>query len=85
LGGLLGAVLPFNTKGIDFAMTAFFVVIFVEQWKSNKNHIPALTGLIGSAVCLIVFGASNFILPSMFVIVLVMTVFRKKLEPEMKG
>lgn len=85
LGGLLGAVLPFNTKGIDFAMTAFFVVIFVEQWKSNKNHIPALTGLIGSAICLIVFGASNFILPSMFVIVLVMTVFRKKLEPEMKG
>ncbi len=82
LGGLLGSILPFNTKGIDFAMTALFVVIFVEQWKSNKNHVPALTGLVGSAVCLLIFGTSNFILPSMAVIVLVMTVFRKNLEEE---
>lgn len=82
LGGLFGSILPFNTKGIDFAMTALFVVIFVEQWKSNKNHVPALTGLIGSAVCLLIFGTSNFILPSMAVIVLVMTVFRKNLEEE---
>lgn len=82
LGGLLGSVLPFNTKGIDFAMTALFVVIFVEQWKSSKNHIPALTGLVGSALCLLIFGASNFILPSMIVIVLIMTVFRKNLEED---
>ena len=82
LGGLLGSVLPFSTKGIDFAMTALFVVIFVEQWKSSKNHIPALTGLVGSSLCLLIFGVSNFILPSMIVIVLIMTVFRKNLEED---
>jgi len=82
LGGLLGSVLPFSTKGIDFAMTALFVVIFVEQWKSSKNNIPALTGLVGSSLCLLIFGVSNFILPSMIVIVLIMTVFRKNLEED---
>lgn len=80
LGGILGSILPFNTKGIDFAMTALFVVIFVEQWKSSKNHIPALTGLIGSALCLAIFGASNFILPAMILIVIIMTVCRGRLE-----
>lgn len=80
LGGILGSILPFNTKGIDFAMTALFVVIFVEQWKNCKNHIPALTGLIGSALCLAIFGASNFILPAMILIVIIMTVCRGRLE-----
>lgn len=73
LGGIAGSLVPFNTKGIDFAMTALFVVIFVEQWQSCENHLPAVAGVASSLLCLIVFGASNFILPSMVVIVLILT------------
>ncbi len=72
LGGLVGSLVPFNTKGIDFAMTALFAVIFTEQWESNKNHMPALTGLAISLLCLLIFGASNFILPSMIGITLIL-------------
>ncbi len=78
LGGVVGALVPFNTKGIDFAMTALFVVIFVEQWQSTKNHLPALAGLAASLLCLLVFGASNFILPSMIVILLILTAAYQK-------
>ena len=82
LGGLAGSLIPFNTKGIDFAMTALFVVIFTEQWESVKNHFPALTGLLVSLFCLIVFGASNFILPSMIGILLLLTAFCRICKPE---
>ena len=54
LGGVFGQFIPFNSKGIEFVMTALFVVIFVEQWESTKNHTPALIGLICSAVPLII-------------------------------
>lgn len=46
IGGIIGSVWSFNTNGIDFVMTSLFLVIFIEQWKSNKNHIPALTGVL---------------------------------------
>ncbi len=78
LGGVVGSIVPFNTKGIDFAMTALFVVIFVEQWQSCKNHLPALAGLAASLLCLLVFGASNFILSSMMIIVLILTAFYRR-------
>lgn len=61
-------------------MTALFVVIFLEQWKSNKNNIPALIGICGSIICLIIFGSSNFIIPSMILILFSLTVFRKPIE-----
>lgn len=80
IGGIIGSVLSFNTKGIDFVMTALFVVIFVEQWKSNKNHITALIGICASLLCLIIFGTSKFILPSMILILITLTVFRKPIE-----
>ncbi len=80
LGGLIGSVLSFDTKGIDFAMTALFVVIFIEQWKSTEDHIPAAVGVCGSLLCLIIFGADNFILPSMVCILLLLTVLRKPIE-----
>lgn len=79
-GGLIGSVLPFNTEGIDFVMTALFVVIFVEQWKSSSDHIPAVTGICCSLLCLALFGVDNFILPSMIVILLVLTLLRKPIE-----
>ncbi len=81
LGALIGQVLPFDTTGIDFAMTALFVVIFVEQWLNFPTHLPAVTGLVSSILCLILFGPSNFILPSLVFTVTILMYFRKRLEP----
>ncbi len=69
LGGLLGYLIEFNTEGIDFVMTALFVVIFINQWDETKNHAPALIGLLTSAVCLVVFGSESFLIPAMIGIV----------------
>lgn len=71
-GGLLGQTLSFNTAGIDFAMTALFVVIFMEQWEKSKKHFPAVAGVLVSLFCLLLFGASDFLLPSMIGIVTVL-------------
>ncbi len=65
LGGILGSALLFDTQGIDFSMTALFVVIFVEQWEKTKNHLAALAGLGLSVICLLIFGADSFLIPSM--------------------
>ena len=73
LGNLLGAVLPFSTAGISFSMTALFVASFTEQWITTKNHAPALTGLICTLLCLLVFGRENFLIPAMVMITLVLT------------
>ena len=67
-GSLLGQVLPFSTEGIDFAMTALFVVIVVEQWQEAKDHFPALAGAGISALCLLLFGTDAFLIPSMIAI-----------------
>ena len=85
LGSIAGAFLPFDTTGIDFAMTALFVVIYLNQWMEAKDHRPALIGLGATLLCLIVFGADNFILPAMALILLCLTLLRKKLEPAPKG
>ena len=76
LGGLLGAVLPFSTQGIDFALTALFVSVVAEQWLSTKEHTPALLGLGLSLLCLLLFGPENFLLPSMLLILLGLSFFR---------
>lgn len=76
LGGLLGAVLPFSTEGIDFALTALFVSVVAEQWLSTKEHTPALLGLGLSLLCLLLFGPENFLLPSMLLILLGLSFFR---------
>ncbi|SCM82525.1 Branched-chain amino acid transport protein AzlC [uncultured Sporomusa sp.] len=80
LGGILGSMVAFNTKGIDFVMTALFVVIFIEQWKSQKYHAPAIIGIAASALCLLLFGAGNFIIPAMIMIVVLLTLLRTRLE-----
>lgn len=77
LGGLVGSLVPFSTKGIDFAMTAFFTAIFTEQWQSCKKHLPAATGVLISVLCLLLFGASNFTIPAMIAIVLILTAYYK--------
>jgi len=80
IGSFLGSKFTFNTKGIDFVMTALFVVIFVDQWKAQKDHISALTGVIASLVCLLLFGPDRFIIPAMILITVVFTLFRKRIE-----
>lgn len=80
LGAALGQILPFDMTGIDFAMTALFVTIFVDQWRGAKSHLPALTGLCSSVICLLIFGGSNFILPSLIITVTVLMALRSSFE-----
>lgn len=79
LGNLLGSVLPFSTKGVEFSMTALFVASFVEQWLTSKNHIPALVGVLCTLLCLLLFGTENFLIPAMLMITLSLLLFRKNL------
>lgn len=78
LGSVVGQLLPINYEGIDFALTALFVTIFVEQWLSVKNHVPALIGVGASVVCLVIFGSGSFLIPSMGLITLLLLVTRGK-------
>ena len=78
IGGLVGPLLKFDTYGIDFVMTAFFVVVFINQWKASKTHSPALIGLGAAVVSLIIFGADRFIIPAMVIIIVCLTVFRRR-------
>ena len=80
LGSLLGAVIPFSTAGIEFSMTALFIAAFTEQWLTTKDHIPALTGLLSTLVCLVIFGRDRFLIPAMLLITLVLTILRGKEE-----
>lgn len=68
LGSLAGSMLPINLEGVDFALTALFVTIFVEQWLSTRNHAPAAIGLGATLVCLVIFGSQVFLIPSMILI-----------------
>jgi len=80
IGSLLGAVIPFSTEGIEFSMTALFIASFTEQWLSTKDHVPALTGLFCTLLCLVLFGSSRFLIPAMLLITLVLTLLRKREE-----
>lgn len=80
LGSLLGTVLPFSTEGIEFSMTALFIASFTGQWMSTGDHIPALTGLLSTLVCLVLFGPDRFLIPAMLLITLVLTLLRSRRE-----
>lgn len=80
VGGLLGSLISFSTEGIEFVLVALFVVIFLDQWLKHKRHTPALIGLTASVACLIIFGATQFILPAMALILVVLTLLRKPLS-----
>lgn len=79
-GGLVGSLLTFNTDGLEFIMTAMFVVIFMEQWFKEKKHYTALIGVMASVGCLIIFGSESFMIPTMICILFMLTVFRKPIE-----
>ncbi len=77
LGGIIGSLLTFNTQGIDFALTALFVTVFVEQWLTTKNHLSAIIGVSATVFCLIIFGSGYFLIPSMVLITVLLTLFKK--------
>lgn len=80
LGGIFGSFLQFSTEGLDFVMTAMFVVIFLEQWLKEKDRVSSLCGLAVSLLCLILFGADQFMVPAMLAILGVLTLLRRPLE-----
>lgn len=80
LGGLLGSVISFDTKGLDFVMTAMFVVIFLEQWMKEGKHYTALIGLGSAIACRLVFTADNFMVPTMLCILAFLSILRKPIE-----
>ena len=80
IGGLVGSLLTFNTDGLDFVMTAMFVVIFLEQFRKEKKPYTAVIGLGSALVCLIIFGADSFMIPTMICILALLTVLKKPME-----
>ena len=82
LGGILGSLITFNLEGIDFVLTAIFVVIFLEQWLTDKKYINAIIGLLSSLIFLILLGPDNFMIPAMVAIVVLLTLLRKKYNIE---
>ena len=68
VGGVLGQVIPFDMEGIDFCMTALFLIIFIDQWEKNKNHVPAVLGLAVAFICLLLIGPQNFMLPALLMV-----------------
>ena len=80
IGSLLGAVIPFSTAGIEFSMTALFVAAFTEQWLTSRDHVPAVVGLMSALICLLVFGRDSFLIPTMLLITLALSLLRGREE-----
>lgn len=76
IGAAVGSAFDFAPKGIDFALTALFVTVFVEQWLSSKNHTAAVIGVVSSVVCLLIFSADGFLIPAMLLITASLTFLR---------
>ncbi len=89
IGALFGGLITFNTEGLDFVMTAMFVVILLNQWFKDgtsvktmlRDHISELVGILGSVICLLIFGPDQFIIPTMIVIFAALTLLRPILDP----
>ena len=81
-GGIISSLLKINTDGISFVMTAMFVVIFMDQWLKEDQHLSSLIGLGVSLICLLIFGVDSFMIPTMITIVVLLTVLRHRLEKE---
>ena len=77
IGALAGNILPVSFEGIEFVLTALFVTLFVEQWLSNKNHFPAIVGVLSTVLCLMIFGKEIFLIPSMVLIAILLTIHQK--------
>ena len=82
IGSVAGTLIPFNSEGIEFAMTSLFVVLFIESWLSNKEHKPAIYGIAASILGIIVFGADKFVLPTMILVTVLLLSTRKYMKEE---
>lgn len=80
IGSLVGALIPFDMTGIDFAMTALFAVLVVEQWKSHSKHFPAILGFAVSILSILIFGTENFIIPTLIIICVILLLLKNQLE-----
>ena len=80
LGGLFGSLITFNTKGLDFVMTALFAVIFLDRLINEKKHYTAVIGVVSALICRIIFGADSFMLPTMGLMLFWLTVLKQPLE-----
>lgn len=78
IGSVLGSVLPIRTEGVDFALTALFLTVFVEQWLTTKNHLSAIIGVGASVVCLLLFGSDKFLIPAMILITCLLLAMKNK-------
>lgn len=77
LGSVAGNFIPISFEGIEFVLTALFVTLFTEQWLTNKNHFPAIVGVVATVLCLVIFGKDIFLIPSMVLIAVLLTTTRK--------
>lgn len=82
LGAAIGSIVKFNSEGIDFALTALFLTVFLEQWLNTKKHTPAIIGVAVSVLCLIVFGSENFLIPTMLIIALLLCLYKEEPQNE---
>ena len=82
IGSIAGTLITFNSDGLDFAMTALFAVLVVEQWKANKEHFPAIAGFVIAAVSLVIFGPDNFLIPALIVISGILLLVKDKIYKE---
>jgi len=80
LGGWIGTLLTFDSTGIDFAMTALFTTVFIQQWIESKNHVPAILGVAATLVCRLLFGRDLFLIPAMVIIITVLMLMRGRIE-----
>lgn len=78
MGGIIGQLIPFSMEGIDFCMTALFVIIFIDQWEKTKRHTAALTGIVTGIVCLLLFGEGRFMLPALIIVSAILVFFNSK-------
>ena len=77
LGAVAGSLIPFNSEGIDFALTALFLTVFLEQWLTTKKHLPAIIGVAASLLCLLIFGGERFLIPAMLLIALLLCIYKE--------
>ena len=78
IGGILGQIIPFDLTGIDFCMTALFLIIFIDQWEKAEKHTPALTGLGIGVICLLIFGENRFMLPALLIVSALLLILQRK-------
>ena len=80
IGSVLGSVISFNTKGLDFVLTALFIVIFTGQWQGSEDHLPAIIGIVVTVACRIFFGSSSFLIPAMIGILACLLLLKNRMK-----